>query len=78
MELFKKMRNKKILVVSLSGIGNTILFTPFLNSLRKNYPQAEIDLLTLNQGMADVVSGSNLVDNIFVLSKKPFRILKTI
>ncbi|RLG13732.1 hypothetical protein DRN69_05110 [Candidatus Pacearchaeota archaeon] len=78
MELLKKMRNKKILVISLSGIGNTILFTPFLNSLRENYPQTEIDFLTLNQGMADVVSGSNLVDNIFVLSKKPFRILKTI
>ena len=70
------MKAKKILTISLSGIGNTILFTPFLNCLRKNYPEAEIDFLTLNQTMADVVSGSSLVDNIFVLSKRQFRIFK--
>jgi len=39
------MKDKKILVISLSGIGNTILFTPFLNNLRKHYPKGEIDFL---------------------------------
>lgn len=72
------MKNKRILAISLSGIGNTILFTPFLNSFKRNYPEDEIDFLVLNQAMADVVSKSNLVDDIFVLSKKPFRILKTL
>jgi len=72
------MENKKILVISLSGIGNTILFTPFLNCLRKHCPKTEIDFLTLNQAMAEVVSGSNLVDNIFVLQKSPLKILKTL
>jgi len=70
--------SKKILTISLSGIGNTILFTPFLNSLRKNFPNAKIDFLTLNQAMADVILGSNLVDNIFILPKNPFKILKKI
>ena len=72
------MKDKKILVISLSGIGNTILFTPFLNSLRENYPETEIDFLALNQGIADVVLGGNLINSIFVFSKKPFRILKTL
>jgi ADP-heptose:LPS heptosyltransferase len=72
------MNVKRILVISLSGIGNTILFTPFLNCLRSHYSEIEIDFLTLNQAMTEVVSGSNLANNIFVLSTPPFRILETL
>ena len=72
------MKNKKILTISLSGIGNTILFIPFLNSLRKNYPLSKIDLLVLNKAMADIVSDSNSIDSVFVLVKQPLKILMTI
>jgi len=72
------MKDKKILIISLPGIGNTVLFTPFLNSFKKNYPTTKVDFLVLNQTRADAVSGSNLVDEIFVLPRELLRILKTL
>ena len=62
---------KKILAVSLSGIGNTILFTPFLRSLRRHFPEARIDLLTWSRAMAAPVEGSALADNLIVMGDRP-------
>jgi heptosyltransferase II len=60
-------REQRILVISVSGIGNTILFTPFLGALRKHLPGARIDLLTLHRAMAEPVEGSALIDESIIL-----------
>ena len=58
---------KKIIVLCLSAIGNTILFTPALRILRRNYQDAQIDMLVREKSFAEVLRGSRFVDNLFIL-----------
>ncbi len=44
----------KILVIALSGIGDAIMFSPALRLLKEHYPSAEIDLLTMFRGAAEI------------------------
>lgn len=48
----------KILVISLAGIGDTILATPLMHELRAHYPEARIDALVLWAGSKDVLQGN--------------------
>lgn len=48
----------KILVISLAGIGDTILATPLIRELRANYPEAQIDALVLWAGSKDILEGN--------------------
>ena len=45
----------KILVISLAGIGDTLLATPLLHELRINFPQAQIDVLVKEAGARDLL-----------------------
>jgi heptosyltransferase-2 len=45
----------KILVISLAGIGDTLLATPFLHELRANFPDATIEALVLWAGSKDLL-----------------------
>jgi len=64
---------KKVLVVKFFGIGSLILAMPFLKTARKQFPNAEIHLLTLaaNRPLMDMVTTIdrvhyiNLGDNVF-------------
>lgn len=49
---------KRILVLSLSGIGDTLMATPLLHELRLQFPSAEIDVLVLWAGAAEVLRGN--------------------
>jgi len=51
-------RGKKILVITLAGIGDTLLATPFIHELRANFPDATIDALVMWAGSVDVLSGN--------------------
>lgn len=44
----------RILVIALSGIGDALMFSPALSVLRKNLPDAEIDLLCMIKGVEEV------------------------
>lgn len=55
---------KNILVVSPQYVGDTILVIPFLRELRKNYPNATIDVVTKNAGKL-VLSVCPYVNNIY-------------
>lgn len=44
----------KILVIALSGIGDAIMFSPALRLLKEHYPSAEIDMLTMFRGAAEI------------------------
>lgn len=45
----------KILVISLAGIGDTLLATPLIHELRANFPKAQIDALVLWAGSRDLL-----------------------
>ncbi len=48
----------RILVLSLSGIGDTLMATPLLHELRLQYPSAALDVLVLWAGAAEVLRGN--------------------
>ncbi len=55
----------KILVISLAGIGDTLIATPLLRELRAIYPDAVIDVLVLWAGARDVLEGNPHVNSVF-------------
>lgn len=55
----------KILVISLAGIGDTLLATPLLQELRANYPEAQIDALVLWAGSKDLLEGNPHLNHVF-------------
>jgi len=59
----------KILALSTTGIGNLILYTPVLRTLREWFGDSRIILVCGSEAAAEVVSGSDLVDEIMVLDK---------
>lgn len=54
---------KRVLVVRLRSIGDTVLATPSLFALRRFLPNAQIDIL-LEDWVAPVLEGSDLVDEV--------------
>jgi ADP-heptose:LPS heptosyltransferase len=48
----------KILVISLAGIGDTLLATPLIRELRENFPDATIDVLAMWSGSRDVLENN--------------------
>jgi len=48
----------KILVISLAGIGDTLLATPLLRALREQRPDAVIDVLARWAGSRDLLAGN--------------------
>ncbi|HWW00663.1 MAG TPA: glycosyltransferase family 9 protein [Candidatus Acidoferrum sp.] len=58
----------KILVISLAGIGDTILATPLIRELRANYPEARIDALVLWAGSKDVLEGNPNLNAVYQLN----------
>jgi len=68
----------KILVFSLSGIGNTILALSFLEKLKRYFRNAKIDILVTSKQQLDLIKNSNLADKIFIFSKNFFKMLAII
>jgi len=59
---------KRVLVVKLRSIGDTVLATPSLIALRRFLPNAEIDIL-LEDWVAPVLDGFDAVDNVISVGK---------
>jgi len=59
---------RRILVVRLRSIGDTVLATPSLFALRRFVPQAKIDIL-LEDWVAPVLDGSDLVDHVITIPR---------
>ena len=60
---------KRVLVVRLRSIGDTVLATPSLIALKRFLPEAQIDIL-LEDWVAPVLDGFDAVDNILTVSRK--------
>jgi heptosyltransferase-2 len=58
---------KTILVISLTGIGNTLLFTPALRHLAEQYPDARIDVLVEGGASHEILATNANLDEIFNL-----------
>lgn len=59
---------RRVLVVKLRSIGDTVLCTPSLIALRRFLPDAQIDIL-LEDWVAPVLEGFKGVDNVLTVSK---------
>lgn len=55
----------KILVISLAGIGDTLLATPLVSELRANFPEAQLDALVLWAGSRDLLEGNPHLNRVF-------------
>ena len=55
----------KILVISLAGIGDTLLATPLIHELRLNCPDAQIDALVFWRGSKDLLEGNPFLNRIY-------------
>lgn len=60
---------KRVLVVRLRSIGDTVLVTPSLIALRRFLPAAQIDIL-LEDWVAPVLEGFDAIDNVLTFSPK--------
>ncbi len=60
---------KRVLVVRLRSIGDTVLATPSLIALRRFLPDAQIDVL-LEDWVAPVLEDFDAVDNVLTVSRK--------
>jgi len=58
-------KSPKILVISLAGIGDTLLATPLLRTLRQQRRRATIDVLARWPGARDLLAGNAHVDRVF-------------
>lgn len=64
---------RRVLVVRLRSIGDTVLATPSLHALRRFLPDARLDIL-LEDWVAPVLDGFRDVDNIITVDRKSARI----
>ena len=56
---------KKILVISLAGIGDTLMATPLIREFRTIYPDAIIDVFVMWRGAYDTLQGNPYVNTVF-------------
>jgi heptosyltransferase-2 len=55
----------KILVISMAGIGDTLLATPLIHELRANFPDATIDALAFWPGSKDLLENNPHLNRVY-------------
>lgn len=68
-ETIKRLSPKKILIRSTNWIGDAIMTTPAVRTIRENFPAAEITILAY-PWVADIFAGSPHVDLVMLYEKK--------
>jgi len=58
----------KIIIISLSGIGNNIMFTPTLIQLKKIIPNSEIHYLVVTKAIKKIFYNFPIIDKVILLS----------
>jgi ADP-heptose:LPS heptosyltransferase len=64
---------RRVLVINTFGIGDMVMTTPLLHSIRRGWPDAEVTLLVKAFGAERVVSGTSLVDHVIRHEEKDRR-----
>jgi ADP-heptose:LPS heptosyltransferase len=62
---YLRVSRMKILLIAMSGIGDTLIATPLLRELRANFPQAHIDVLVMWAGARDLLEGNPNVKRVW-------------
>ena len=68
----------KILLIAMSGIGDTLIATPLIHELRANFPDAQIDVLVMWAGAKDLLQGNPHLNHVWqknFIKEGPFRSL---
>lgn len=65
---------KKCLIISTTGIGDTIWGTPAIRALKKKMPGIHLSVLANING-AEIFKGNPFIDNFFIFKKRIFNIL---
>jgi ADP-heptose:LPS heptosyltransferase len=75
----KKQLSQKpaFLIVSTTGLGDTLWATPAISALKRAYPKSNISLLTHKMGR-DLLSNHPNVDQIFTIDESKIRLLKSL
>src|SRR5262245_64645303 len=60
----------RILIISLRRIGDLLLTTPVIRSVRRAWPEAQIEVLVFD-GTAGIVAGNPDVDRILTMPTRP-------
>jgi len=55
----------KIIILALSGIGDALMFTPAMQLIRNNFPEAEIDAMVMYKGVKEIYERTNLFNAIY-------------
>jgi heptosyltransferase II len=64
-----------VLIVALSGIGDALMFSPALTLLRRQYPDAQIDLLSMFKGVKELYDRNPDINEVMhwdFLRRSPF------
>ena len=60
----------KILVITLRRLGDVLLTTPLIRSLRRARPDATVDVLVF-KGTAGILGGNPDISNVITMSERP-------
>ncbi|MCD6117544.1 glycosyltransferase family 9 protein [bacterium] len=68
-----KLSNSRILIISGSGIGNSIMAVPLILTIKKNLPACSIDVLVTNSASGKILEKLTDVDNVYIFAN--FRVI---
>jgi ADP-heptose:LPS heptosyltransferase len=54
----------KILLIAMSGIGDTLIATPLIHELRANFPGAQLDVLVMHAPAKDLLEGNPHINRV--------------
>lgn len=60
---------KRILIIKLRAIGDVIMATPFIENIRRHFPDSRITFLT-EPASEDIIKSNPYLDDIIILNKK--------
>jgi heptosyltransferase-3 len=60
----------RILVVTLRRLGDVLLTTPLVRTLRRGFPQGTLDILVF-RGSERILKGNPDVDNVITVPERP-------
>jgi len=69
MDRIKPLQTQKILITHFGAIGDTLMCTPALRLLRKNFPNSRIEFLTANRVAFDLLKRDNGIDKVLFLQQ---------
>jgi len=72
----KPNKVSNIALLSLQGIGDTLMNTPAIHEIRKKWPKATITIFIMSGGVKEILKNNTDIDKIILLPKNKFSLLK--